>query len=75
MDSPAKLVRFTQLEEFCKVLRMGDDPEGLDILVETYPEIWGLFIFQLEDQDILCDHDDYRFRAALAELIGGFLVE
>lgn len=75
MDDSSKLVGFVQLEEFCKVLKMGSDLEGLDILSESYPEIWGLFIFQLENQDILCDHDDYRFRAALAELIGGFLEE
>lgn len=63
----------TQLKDFCKVLRMGSDTEGLDILVETYPEIWSFFVAELENADILCDHDDFRFRNALADLIGGFL--
>lgn len=65
--------RFTQLREFCKVLVMGSDPEGLDVLVEAYPEVWLGFVHELEGHDILCDHDDLRFRKALAGLIGGWV--
>lgn len=63
----------TQLKDFCEVLRMGSDSEGLDILAETYPEIWSSFVANLEEKDILCDHDDLRFRTILADLIGSFL--
>lgn len=62
-----------QLKSFCEVLEMGSDPEGLDVLAETYPEIWSSFVAELEEADILCDHDDIRFRRALAHLIAGFM--
>lgn len=67
--------RFAQLREFCEVLVMGSDTEALDILAETYPEIWLGFVHELEGEDILCDHDDLRFRKALAGLIGTWIEE
>lgn len=73
MTDYQRIQRFEQLKSFCEVLTMGSDSEGLDVLAETYPEIWSFFVAELEEADILCDHDDIRFRRALANLIGGFL--
>ncbi len=67
------MTKETALESFCEVLEMGSDPEGLDILAETYPKIWSSFVAELEEADILCDHDDIRFRRALAKLIRGVI--
>lgn len=67
--------RFGQLREFCETLVMGSDPEGLDILLEVYPEIWLGFTSRIEQEDVLCDHDDMGFRTALALLIGEWVAD
>lgn len=67
-----KSERFDQIEGFCSILRTGDR-EGLDVVKETYPEIWSAFAFHLAEADVRCDEDDPEFRKALADLMCGFL--